>query len=87
MAAAPPRRSRSLYAMLAEARLGKISVLARPATLDPGALELPTRCVHRGIRLQLAIDHDFGRARTHNVESLIYPVHLRMPCAALGGKA
>src|ERR1035437_10059887 len=42
MAIAPPNRSTSLYPILADSRLGNTSVLARPATFDPGALLLPT---------------------------------------------
>jgi len=42
MVAASPRRSTILQAMLAEARSGKISVLALPATVEPGAFDRPT---------------------------------------------
>jgi hypothetical protein len=42
MAVAPASRSVSLYPMLPACRSGKIKTFALPATVEPGAFDLPT---------------------------------------------
>ena len=88
MAAASPSRSTILTAMLAEVRSGKIRVLARPATVEPGAFEAPTAGDQRGVGLQLAVHVQFRGARADDAQRLDDLVHFLVPAAAaLGGVA
>ena len=80
-------RSRSSFTpMLPDGMSGKMSVLAGPATIDPGTLEGPTASINAAATCKLAIDPQIRCSFANDPQRLHHPIHALMLRASFGKK-
>jgi hypothetical protein len=84
---APPRRSTSLYPILAADKIRKHQRVGASRHLRARRFRFAHRRGNRGVSLQFAVDIQLRRARLHDLQRFHHFVHLLVFAAAFGGKA